>query len=208
MAVQIAELTGLPGLLVRLSRRDDELESLTDNAAEVELQRWNRLLQTIEEDYVRLDQFNEAMERLFRTDIDPSGLTDLQLERRIDVYAEADKLGRGSLVDTLEDLVTSSRKLLRIARGLSLLETFAQSDDFSRLRQHAQKSLETRERTLELARRWRDEQVTLKHLGELSRRRPLTKREKILLLYASIIYTPVVQDPSDSREDLYDYDVS
>lgn len=208
MVVQLAELTRLPRLLGRLSQRDNELESLTDNAAGVELQRWNRLLQAIEEDYLLLDQFNEAMERLFRAGIDPSGLTDLQLEQHIILFAKADELVRGSFVDTLEDFVSSSRKLLLIAKDLSLLASFSETDVARRFRQHAQLSLETRERTLELARHWRGEQVTLKHLGELSRRRPLTKEEKILMIHASVIYTPVVQDPSDSREDWYDYDVS
>lgn len=205
MVVQLAELTRLPRLLGRLSQRDNELESLTDNAAGVELQRWNRLLQAIEEDYLLLDQFNEAMERLFRAGIDPSGLTDLQLEQHVILFAKADELVRGSFVDTLEDFVSSSRKLLLIAKDLSLLASFSETDVARRFRQHAQLSLETRERTLELARHWRGEQVTLKHLGELSRRRPLTKEEKILMIHASVIYTPVVQDPSDSREDWYDY---
>lgn len=208
MVVQMAELARLPRLLGRLSQRDNELEALTDNATGVELQRWNRLLQAIEEDYQLLDQFNEAMERLFRAGIDPSGLTDLQLEQHIDLFAKADELVKGSFVDTLEDFVSSSRKLLLIAKGMSLLASLSDTGVAKRFRQHAQISLETRERTLELARRWQDELVTLKYLGELSRRRPLTKEEKILMTHASVIYTPVVQDPSDNREDWYDYDVS
>ena len=160
MVVQLAELARLPRLFGRLSQRDNELESLTDNAAGIELQRWNRLLQTIEEDYRLLDQFNEVMERLFRSGIDPSGLTDLQLEQHIDVFAEADELVRGSFVDTLEDLVTSSRKLLLMAKGLSLPASFSETGVARGFKHHAQQSLETRERTLELARRWRDELVT------------------------------------------------
>lgn len=206
MVVQLAELARLPMLLGRLSQRDNELESLTDDAAGVELQRWNRLLQAIEEDHLLLDQFNEAMERLFKAGIDPSGLTDLQLEQHIVLFAKADELVRGSFVDTLEDFVSSSRKLLLIARGLSLLASLSEKDVAKRFRQHAQLSLETRERTLELARRWRDELVTMKYLGELSRRRPLTTTERIQMLHASVIHTPVIQDPSDSREDWYDYD--
>ena len=43
-------------------------------------------------------------------------------------------------------------------------------------------------------------------LGELAKRRPLTTRERILMLHASVIDTPVVKDPSDRREDWYEYD--
>ncbi len=101
-------------------------------------------------------------------------------------------------------------KLARETRGFTRFVNGQQTDwHFGEFAAPTER-LESRTRKLEakareLTREWNDG-LLLELFIHLGKERPLTTAEKILLTDLSVIHTPVLKDPSDSRADWYDED--
>lgn len=158
-------------------------------------------LQTLE---IQCKQMDEEFEELMQLMPDPASLEIGELETVVPLLVSLDCTFNNS-TESAEKLAQSLSGYLGISTFLSNVLLTGPKDAFL-LQKCARQAARLHLGRLGTERCWQDHLFTMKFLGELGKRRPLTKEEKILMNNASVIYTPVVQDPSDSREDWYDYD--
>ncbi len=165
---------------------------------EKEAQRTGDNLQLVEEGIHSLENFVAMVNQ-------PGDLSLTQLEKLVEMLADdnlpVDKANKD--IGRMSELAT---QLENLAHQMENTDGEALDGLIVRLREYALRWRDGQKRIQALEQRWQDGMVTMRVFGELSRRRPLTTTERIRMLHASVIHTPVVQDPSDSREDWYEFD--
>ncbi len=133
----------------------------------------------------------------------PATLTQGQLEMLAGLMEEKG-LPVERAVASCDDMAALADLLENAADLVEIPARPADHELHRRLKDTAARWRAGRQRVLQLEQQWKHGMYSLRLLGELAKRRPLTKGEKILMLHASVIDTPVVKDPSDRREDWYD----
>ena len=205
--LQTSGVAGFPASLSTLQGHlDDTWSQLVDLPIKAgSLKRVYKEAERVEANIRHIENEIPALEAFVETVATPEQLTRQQLERVVQMSAEAgqpfgntvENAGRmGELADQLEGLAGRMAASDRV--------TFREL--IERMRLCAGRWRQGQERIQAVAQRWRDEMIALRLLGELGKRRPLTTTERILMLRASVIDTPVIHDPSDCRVDWYDDD--
>ncbi len=201
IAVQISEVARLPGLFERLVKCWDNLYALVANVDYPNRKQLVKAVDQLEENQRSMEKNIEKFVNLNIQFIvlcaDPAKLEDAELEMMVHLAAFEDSFFR-NIVKSLE-LNTKVMEELNSKRMMMLVG----SDVTFRIQELSENTGKNSNCLIDQSWHWRDEMLTMKLLLELGKRRPLTTEEKILLTDASVIYTPVVQDPSDSRADWY-----
>ena len=133
----------------------------------------------------------------------PGALSQTQLEKVVEMMA-GDELPVDLAAKNLDKMSELAAQLEKLAEQMEETDRFAFRNLIDRLGRYASRWRDGQKRIQTLEKHWQDGMMSMRILGELGKRRPLSKVEKRLLLRASVIRTPVIQDPSDSREDWYD----
>ncbi|MCY4525933.1 MAG: hypothetical protein OXB89_04935 [Anaerolineaceae bacterium] len=165
---------------------------------EKEARRTGTNLQNVEEGIQALENFVTLVDQ-------PAKLSMTRLEGVVEMLADGKSPAGWAVKDSgrMSELVV---QLENLAEQMEETDRIAFRNLIVRLREYALRWKDGQKRIQALEQRWQDGMVSMRIFGELSRRRPLTTTERIRMLHASVIHTPVVQDPSDSREDWYEYD--
>ncbi len=165
---------------------------------EREARRTGANLQEVEKGIQDLENFVALVDQ-------PGKLSLTQLERLAGMLADGnlpvDRAAQG--VGRMSELAAQMEKL---AEQMEKTDKAAFRRLIVRLREYASRWRNGQKRIQILEQHWQDRMMSMKVLGELGKRRPLSRTERIQMLHASVIHTPVIKDPSDSREDWYDND--
>jgi len=162
---------------------------------EKEIRRAGANLQDVEKGIHDLEHFVTLNDQ-------PGELSQTQLEKVVEMMA-GDNLPVDLAAKNLDWMSELVAQLEKLAEQMEETDRFAFGDLINRLRRYASRWRDGQKRIQTLEQHWQDGMLSMRVLGELGKRRPLSKTERRLLLRASVIRTRVIQDPSDSREDLY-----
>lgn len=205
---QLSDVIRLMSELNTLVNQRIELASQIANVTFPARAEVNKFLRQLEESQGQFDEtsrkYEMNLQKLMDLVADPMKLEDDRLEQLATGIAELDK-------DLLKDAESARNMIdaydeLNSLRRLVCVLVTAGPDIMFRLRKCVRQSIENDRRVICQVRSWQDSMSAMKMLVELGSRRPLTKEEKIQLTQVSVIHTPVIQEPSDSRADWYDDD--